>query len=50
MVAARDHGLRAIGAGWGVGSESELRDAGAEVVAATPAELVALLVGDVPAR
>jgi phosphoglycolate phosphatase len=46
MLAARAHGLRAIGAGWGVGGERELRDAGAEVVAAAPGELVALLVGD----
>jgi len=28
---------------WGIGSESELRDAGADAIARSPAELVALL-------
>lgn len=43
MVAAKDHGIRAIGVLWGTGSEDELRDAGADAIAHTPAELVALL-------
>lgn len=30
MRAARDHGLEAIGVGWGYGSHAELREAGAE--------------------
>jgi phosphoglycolate phosphatase len=43
MRAARAHGIRAVGVLWGIGSESELRDAGADAIAATPAELVPLL-------
>ncbi|HEX4034617.1 MAG TPA: HAD hydrolase-like protein [Solirubrobacteraceae bacterium] len=43
VEAALAHGLRPLGVGWGIGSEQELRDAGAETVAATPAELLALL-------
>ena len=39
MVAARAHGLRAVGALWGFGSEAELRGAGADVVVASPREL-----------
>jgi phosphoglycolate phosphatase-like HAD superfamily hydrolase len=30
MIAARDHGLEAIGVGWGYGSREELTAAGAE--------------------
>ena len=40
---ALDHGMRAIGIGWGYGSSEELARAGAECVVATPAELVTLL-------
>lgn len=40
---ARANGVRAIGVGWGFGSVEELRDAGADAIAATPAELHALL-------
>jgi phosphoglycolate phosphatase len=40
MLAARAHGIRAIGVLWGIGSEAELRDAGADAIAATPADLV----------
>jgi phosphoglycolate phosphatase len=46
VVAARAHGLRTIGVRWGIGSEEELRAAGAETIVATPDELVALLLGD----
>jgi phosphoglycolate phosphatase len=45
MVAARAHGLRGIGVRWGIGSEQELRDAGAEALAAEPADLPALILG-----
>jgi phosphoglycolate phosphatase len=41
MEAARVHGLRAVGVTWGIGSESELREAGADVLVASPAELAA---------
>jgi phosphoglycolate phosphatase len=41
--AAHAHGIRAIGVLWGIGSEAELRDAGADAIAATPADLPALL-------
>jgi phosphoglycolate phosphatase len=41
MVAARAHGLRAVGVGWGIGSRAELLAAGAERIVATPAELPA---------
>jgi phosphoglycolate phosphatase len=50
MEAARAHGLRAVGVSWGIGSVEELRAAGAEEIADTPAELLALLVGDSGAR
>jgi phosphoglycolate phosphatase len=36
---AHAHGLTAVGATWGIGSELELRAAGADVLCATPAEL-----------
>jgi phosphoglycolate phosphatase len=39
MVAARAHGLRAVGVGWGIGSREELETAGAHTIVATPAEL-----------
>ena len=41
--AAHAHGLRAIGVLWGIGSEDELRNAGADAIARTPADLVPLL-------
>jgi len=50
MIAARTHGLRPIGVGWGIGSPEELRAAGAEAIAATPAELLALLAPAAGAR
>jgi phosphoglycolate phosphatase len=44
VLAAHAHGLRAVGVLWGIGSEDELRDAGADAIARTPADLPALLV------
>jgi phosphoglycolate phosphatase len=41
--AARGNALRSIGALWGYGGEAELRDAGADLLAASPAEVVSLL-------
>jgi phosphoglycolate phosphatase len=41
--AAREHCIPAIGVLWGVGSEDELRTAGADALARTPSELAALL-------
>jgi phosphoglycolate phosphatase len=41
MVAARAHGLRAVGVGWGIGSRAELEAAGAERIVGAPAELPA---------
>jgi phosphoglycolate phosphatase len=43
MVAARKHGLYAIGVLWGFGSEAELTTAGAQVLVREPAELVAVV-------
>jgi phosphoglycolate phosphatase len=43
VVAAQAHGIRAVGVLWGIGTEGELRAAGADAIAATPAELPALL-------
>jgi phosphoglycolate phosphatase len=41
MQAAHAHGLRAVGVTWGFGTVAELRDAGADVVVAEPADLPA---------
>ncbi len=41
--AARANGLRSVGALWGYGGEAELRDAGADWLAAIPAEVVGLV-------
>jgi phosphoglycolate phosphatase len=43
MLAARNHGLFAVGVLWGFGSVEELEDAGAEVLVDGPDELVAVL-------
>ncbi|MCW2991850.1 MAG: family hydrolase [Solirubrobacterales bacterium] len=43
MLGAKANGLRAIGALWGIGDEAELRAAGADALAATPADVLALL-------
>ena len=40
---ARDHGINCIGALWGYGSEAELTAAGAWALAATPADVVRLI-------
>ena len=48
IVAARAHGLPAIGVSWGIGSVEELRAAGAAVIVDEPGELVALLDGERP--
>jgi phosphoglycolate phosphatase len=42
VLAAHAHGLRAVGVLWGIGSEDELLDAGADAIARTPADLVTL--------
>lgn len=43
MRAARHHGLHAIGALWGYGSERELREHGAQVLCDSPRDLLAVL-------
>jgi phosphoglycolate phosphatase len=43
MVAARDHGLEAIGVGWGYGSHAELNEAGADHIFDTVPDLDAWL-------
>ena len=43
IAGAHAHGLRAVGVLWGIGDEAELRAAGADALAATPAELLAHL-------
>lgn len=40
---ARSNGVRGLGVAWGFGSREELEQAGADAIAATPAELGALL-------
>jgi phosphoglycolate phosphatase len=42
VVGAHAHGLPCVGVLWGIGSEEELRSAGADAVVATPADLLAL--------
>jgi phosphoglycolate phosphatase len=43
VLGARAHGLPCIGVLWGIGSEQELREAGAAALAAAPDELPALV-------
>jgi phosphoglycolate phosphatase len=43
MVAAREHGLVAVGVLWGIGDEAELRGAGADVIVHAPSELATAL-------
>ena len=45
MVAARHHGLYALGASWGYGDQGELLGAGAQALCATPRDLPAALRG-----
>lgn len=40
IAAARANGLRSIGVTWGFGSADELRDAGADVICVSPADLI----------
>ena len=40
---ARANDVRAVGVAWGFGSIEELREAGADAIAASPLELSALL-------
>jgi len=49
MVAARHHGLHAVGALWGYGSRAELEEAGALALCETPRGLAALLRREVAA-
>ena len=44
IAAAREHDIRFIGVLWGIGSEEELRTAGADTLVHTPNELATLLV------
>jgi phosphoglycolate phosphatase len=46
IVAARAHGLPAIGVSWGIGSVEELRAAGADAIVAQRGEMVVLLHGE----
>jgi len=48
MIAARAHGLRAVGVLWGIGSEVELRGAGADVLLAAPEHLRSAIEGSRP--
>jgi phosphoglycolate phosphatase len=41
--AAREHGICAIGVLWGIGTETELRAAGADTIVRTPADLAGVL-------
>ena len=41
--AAKANGLRSVGALWGYGGEAELREAGADFLAAAPAEVPGLV-------
>ena len=43
MVAARHHGVRAVGALWGYGTRAELEGAGAQACCQTPRELLGIL-------
>jgi phosphoglycolate phosphatase len=43
MLAARHHGVRAVGALWGYGTREELEAAGAQAFCAAPRELLGIL-------
>jgi phosphoglycolate phosphatase len=43
VLGAREHGIPTIGVLWGVGSEQELREAGAAALVKAPAEIPPLL-------
>jgi phosphoglycolate phosphatase len=42
VIAAKTHGVGAIGVTYGYGSDEELREAGADIICASPQELLAL--------
>jgi phosphoglycolate phosphatase len=48
VVGAHAHGIPCIGVLWGIGSEQELREAGADAIVATPADLVAAILSPRP--
>jgi phosphoglycolate phosphatase len=43
VLGAHEHGLACIGVLWGIGSEEELREAGADLLVATPQDLLTAL-------
>jgi phosphoglycolate phosphatase len=43
IAAGRAHGIATIGVLWGIGSEAELRDAGADLLTESPAHLTTML-------
>ena len=45
VIGAGNHGLRSIGVLWGYGSSQELRDAGADSLCESPADIPELLAG-----
>lgn len=45
VEAAQAHGVRSVGVLWGIGSEEELRTAGADVLVSSPADLPRVLLG-----
>ncbi|MCW2982938.1 MAG: family hydrolase, partial [Conexibacter sp.] len=45
VLGARAHEMPCVGVLWGIGSERELREAGAVALVAEPGELVGLLTG-----
>jgi phosphoglycolate phosphatase len=49
VEAAHAHGLLAVGVTWGIGSATELRDSGADVLLSRPSELLELAVAEPPA-
>ena len=46
VLGAAAHGLPCIGAGWGPAEDGELEKVGAAAIAATPADVRALLTGE----
>ena len=50
MLAARYHGVGAIGVLWGYGTPVELLESGAETLVASPAELAEILIGNLQGR
>jgi phosphoglycolate phosphatase len=50
VIAARAHGVGAIGVTYGYGSHEELREAGADIICGSPQELLALFQNSVAVR